>query len=90
MSRPKIRVGTVGASGVGGLGRRANFHAGGYRRCEEADLAAVADINPERLQQFGEEWEIVPEHRYILHAARNCAFPKAWKRGVSKVSNSDL
>jgi predicted dehydrogenase len=57
-------VGIVGAGGVGGLGRRANSHAGGYRRCEEADLVAVADINPERLQQFGEEWEIAPEHRY--------------------------
>ena len=26
----------------------------------------------------------------ILHAARNCIFQKIWKRGVSKVSNSDL
>ena len=26
----------------------------------------------------------------ILHAARNCVFSKVWKRGVSKVSNSDL
>ena len=38
MSRPKIRVGIVDVGGVGGLGRRANSHAGGYRRCEEADL----------------------------------------------------
>ena len=26
----------------------------------------------------------------ILHAVRNCVFSKVWKRGVSKVSNSDL
>ena len=26
----------------------------------------------------------------ILHAARNCVFSKVWKRGVSKISNSDL
>ncbi len=64
MSKPKIRVGIVGAGGVGGLGRRANSHAGGYQRCEEVDLVAVADINAERLQQFGQEWDIAPEHRY--------------------------
>ena len=64
MSTPKIRVGIVGAGGVGGLGGRPNSHAGGYRRCEEAELVAVADINSERLQQFGDEWEIAPEHRY--------------------------
>jgi len=64
MSKIQIRVGIIGAGGVGGLGRRANSHAGGYQRCEEADLVAVADINPERLQQFGQEWDIAPEHRY--------------------------
>jgi predicted dehydrogenase len=64
MSKPKIRVGIVGAGGVGGLGGRPNSHAGGYRRCEDAELLAVADINPERLRQFGDEWEIAPEHRY--------------------------
>ena len=64
MSKPKIRVGIVGAGGVGGLGGRDNSHAGGYRRCEEVELAAVADINNERLQQFGDEWEIASEGRY--------------------------
>ena len=65
MSKSKIRVGIVGAGGVGGLGGRDNSHAGGYRRCEEVELAAVADINNERLQQFGNEWEIAPEQRYV-------------------------
>ena len=64
MSKSKIKVGIVGAGGVGGLGGRDNSHAGGYRRCEEVELAAVADINDERLQQFGDEWEIAPEQRY--------------------------
>ena len=45
MSKSKIRVGIVGAGGVGGLGGRNNSHAGGYRRCEEVELAAIADIN---------------------------------------------
>ena len=40
MSKPKIRVGIVGAGGVGGLGGRDNSHAGGYRRCEQVELAA--------------------------------------------------
>jgi len=65
MTQTKIRVGIVGAGPVAGLGSRPNSHAGGYRRCPEADLIAVADINPERLQQFGDEWEIDPEHRYL-------------------------
>ena len=56
MPESKIRVGIVGAGGVGGLGGRDNSHAGGYRRCGEVELAAVADINGERLQQFGDEW----------------------------------
>lgn len=28
----------------------------------------MADINPTRLQQFGEEWEITPEQRYATAA----------------------
>ncbi len=64
MSKVKVRVGIVGAGPIGGLGRRPHSHAAGYRRCADADLVAVADINPRRLQQFGDEWEIAPEHRY--------------------------
>jgi len=64
MAESKIRVGIVGAGGIGGLGGRENSHAGGYRRCEEAELLAIADFNEERLNQFGDEWEIAAEHRY--------------------------
>ena len=60
----KVRVGIVGAGPIGGLGGRPNSHAGGYRRCEDAELVGIADIDAERLQQFGEEWEIAPQHRY--------------------------
>ena len=59
-----FRVGIVGAGGVGGLGKRYNSHAGGYTRIPECDLVAIADINEERLHQFGDEWDIAPEHRY--------------------------
>ena len=64
MSNTKVRVGIVGAGIVGGLDGRSDSHAGGYVRCEEVDVVAVADINEERLQQFGDKWEIAPEHRY--------------------------
>ncbi len=64
MSKAKVRVGIVGAGPIGGLGRRPHSHAAGYRRCEDAELLAVADINPQRLQQFGDEWEVAPQHRY--------------------------
>ena len=65
----KVRAGIVGAGPVGGLGRGTqgatnNSHAGGYSRLEECDLVAVADVDAERLQQFGEQWGIAPEHRY--------------------------
>ena len=64
MSETALRVGIVGAGSVGGLGGRENSHAGGYSRCPEADLVAVADIDFQRLQQFGDEWEIPVNHRY--------------------------
>ena len=60
----KVRVGIVGAGPIGGLGRRESSHAAAYGRCADAELVAVADINPTRLQQFGEEWAIAPEQRY--------------------------
>jgi len=64
MSKAKVRVGIVGAGPIGGLGGRPFSHAAGYRRCDDAELVAIADIDPQRLQQFGDEWEIEPEHRY--------------------------
>ena len=76
----KVRVGIVGAGGVGGLGRRYNSHAGGYTRIDECELVAIADINEERLHQFGDEWEIAPEHRY------NTAVEMYEKAGLDVVS----
>ena len=64
MSKANVRVGVVGAGPIGGLGCRPHSHAAGYRRCEDAELLAAADINPQRLQQFGDEREIAPQHRY--------------------------
>lgn len=64
MSEAKLKVGIVGAGPIGGLGKRSTSHANAFRHCEDAELVAVADINPARLQQFGDEWEIAPEQRY--------------------------
>ena len=60
----KVRVGIVGAGSVGGLGKRYNSHAGGYTRIDKCELVSIADINGERLHQFGDEWEIASGHRY--------------------------
>ena len=68
MTKTKVRVGIVGAGPIGGLGRRESSHAAAYRRCEDAELVAIADINPVRLAQFGDEWEIAPEQRYATAA----------------------
>ena len=64
----QLRVGIVGAGQVGGLGdglgSEENSHAGGYSRIEECELVSIADIDSERLEQFGKQWGIPPEHRY--------------------------
>ena len=73
MGEQKVRVGIVGCGGIGGLGARDNSHAGGYRACEEADLIAAADMNPDRLTQFCDEWDIPIENRFstdISHVTR--------------------
>ena len=64
----KVRVGIVGAGEVGGLGKSYNSHAGGYTRIEECELVAIAEIDEERLSQFGDEWNIAAEHRYSTAA----------------------
>ena len=62
----KVRAGIVGAGPVGGLGEgRSDSHAKGYTRIEECDLVAIADVDTKRLHQFGEQWGIDPENRYL-------------------------
>ena len=60
----RLRAGLVGTGMIAGLGGTVNSHAGGFRFCEDVDLVAIADLNGERLQQFGEEWGIPVEQRY--------------------------
>ena len=74
------RAGIVGAGGIAGLGilgmhdaediGRKKFeasHAGGYRATEEIEVVAVADVNEEKLDTFGEAWEIPERGRYADH-----------------------
>lgn len=76
------RAGIVGAGGIAGLGilglhdeadigtrKFPESHAGGYRATDDIDLVAVADVNEEKLNTFGEAWEIPREGRYVDHEA---------------------
>ncbi|WP_224337818.1 Gfo/Idh/MocA family protein [Haloprofundus halobius] len=70
-------IGTGGIAGMGILGMhdedvigqekiRAS-HAGGYDAQEAIELVAVADIDKDKLAQFGDAWDIPPERRYVGH-----------------------
>jgi len=43
-------------------------HAGGYARSSRVDLVAVADVDEERLAQFGDLWNVPEADRYASHA----------------------
>jgi len=70
------RAGIIGAGGIAGMGvlgfhdddaigkeKIDSSHAGGYNNTEEIELVAVADIDEDKLETFGEAWEIPPEQR---------------------------
>jgi len=73
-------AGIIGAGGVAGLGilglhaeedigkkKFTASHAGGYNAVDEIELVAVADVNTDKLTQFGKAWDIPPESRYEGH-----------------------
>jgi predicted dehydrogenase len=74
------RAGIIGTGGVAGMGLLGMHdeekigeepvdasHAGGYASSEDIDLVAAADVDAEKLETFGEVWNIDPEHRYEGH-----------------------
>ncbi|WP_123539174.1 Gfo/Idh/MocA family protein [Halosimplex salinum] len=76
------RAGIIGAGGIAGLGilgmhdeediGRKKFtasHAGGYEATDEIELVAVADVDEEKLDRFGEAWDLPPDRRYVGHEA---------------------
>lgn len=70
-------IGTGGIAGMGILGMHDSekigkekidaSHAGGYETTENIELVAVADVDEEKINTFGEAWNIPSEHRYIGH-----------------------
>jgi predicted dehydrogenase len=70
-------IGTGGIAGMGILGMHDEeeigtekidaSHAGGYQSTDEIELVAVADIDEENLDLFGEAWDIPADRQYIGH-----------------------
>ena len=52
----KLKVGIVGVGNIAG------FHRAGYLKAKDVEIAAICDINEDRLKARGKEWEI--EHLY--------------------------
>lgn len=52
----KLKVGIVGVGGISA------FHRAGYLKAKDVEIAAICDINEDRLKARGEEWKI--EHLY--------------------------
>jgi predicted dehydrogenase len=72
-------IGTGGIAGMGILGMhdrekigeekfRAS-HAGGYHEVDDIELVAITDVDEEKLERFGEAWDVPPERRYLGHEA---------------------
>lgn len=72
-------IDTGGIAGMGILGMHAAdtigsekiraSHAGGYGATDNIELVAVADVDADTLETFGEAWEIPPVRRYLGHEA---------------------
>lgn len=72
-------IGTGGIAGMGILGMHSEeqigeekiraSHAGGYDETDGIELVAVADIDEEKLRQFGDAWDIPSDRQYGGHDA---------------------
>jgi len=74
-----LRAGIIGAGGVAGMGiygadnretgveRDDSSHAGGYAGADGIELVAIADVDDDRLRDFGEAWSIPEAGRYPDH-----------------------
>ena len=74
------KAGIIGAGGVAGLGLLGMHdpdkigtepvdasHAGGYAAADGVELVAIADIDPEKCDTFGELWDIQSDNRFTDH-----------------------
>jgi len=79
MARSAGIIGTGGVAGMGLLGVHDEdaigsepvdaSHAGGYAESDAVDLVAVADIDQDALDVFGDVWDVPPDRRYLGHEA---------------------
>ena len=73
------RAGIIGTGGVAGMGLLGTHevgeekvrasHAGGYAEADGIDLVAAADVDREKLDRFGEAWDVPEDRRYLGHEA---------------------
>lgn len=76
------RAGIIGTGGIAGMGilgmhdeeaigkeKIRASHAGGYEATSDVELVAVADVDEEKLAQFGEAWDIPSNNQYLGHEA---------------------
>jgi predicted dehydrogenase len=74
------KAGIIGTGGIAGMGifgmhdeekigqeKIRASHAGGYEATEDIELVAVADIDEEKLRQFGSAWGIPEDRQYVGH-----------------------
>jgi predicted dehydrogenase len=70
-------IGTGGVAGMGLLGTHEDVgqqksdasHAGGFAAADGIDLVAVADVDEEKLNRFGDAWDVPVDRRYLGHRA---------------------
>ncbi len=58
----KIRVGLIGTGGVMGYN-----HLPGYRVCDNCEITAICDINPETLRTVGEKLNVPEKNRFLKY-----------------------
>ncbi|WP_436927552.1 Gfo/Idh/MocA family protein [Halosimplex amylolyticum] len=76
------RAGIIGTGGIAGMGilgmhdeekigqeKIEASHAGGYEATENLELVAAADVDSEKLNRFGDAWELPIDARYEDHTA---------------------
>jgi len=75
-------AGIIGAGGIAGLGilgmhdterigreKVRASHAGGYEATDSIELVAIADVDEEKLERFGDAWKVPEDRRYVGHEA---------------------
>ncbi|MDR2376747.1 MAG: Gfo/Idh/MocA family oxidoreductase [Treponema sp.] len=59
---PRIRIGVIGLGGIAGA-----VHLPGIEKCPDFELAAICDIDREKLDRVGERYRIDPAMRFTAY-----------------------